>query len=451
MLLKLRLALNKLTPAQVIVSYYLIGVTVSTILLSLPIAHKPGVEWTFIDAVFTAVSAVSVTGLSTVSIVDTFSTTGVFILMFVLQIGGIGIMTLGTFFWLLVGKKIGLKERQLIMTDQNQSTLSGLVNLLRQILLLIILIEVIGTVILGVYFLNYYPTWQEAFYHGIFAAVTATTNAGFDITGESLIPYASDYFIQFVTIILITLGAIGFPVLIETKDFVVNRERKKHHFSLFTKITTLTFAVLLVFGTVIIVLLEMNHFFKGMEWHKAFFYAFFHSASTKSGGLSTMDMNAFTVSTQLFISGLMFIGASPSSVGGGIRTTTFALNILFLFHFARGNKNIKIFKREIHEEDVTKSVVVTIMATFLCFLAVSILSITDSNHSLIQIIFEVTSAFGTTGLSMGITPELSTIGKCVIMFLMFIGRVGILSFLIMIGKKEKVTKYHYPKERIIIG
>jgi Trk-type K+ transport system membrane component len=450
MWLTFRSKLNKLTPAQVIVSYYLLAVTVATILLSLPVAHKPDVNWNFIDALFTSVSAVSVTGLTVVSTADTFSTTGIFLLIFVLQFGGIGVMAVGTFFWLLVGKKIGLKERQLIMTDQNQTNLSGLVNLLKQILLLIIIIEIIGGLTLGVYFLSYYSTWQEAFIHGLFASVSATTNAGFDITGQSLIPFKHDYFVQFITIILITMGAIGFPVLIETKDFLMNSKRRKHHFSLFTKITTLTFGCLLVFGTLMIIILEYKHFFRGMVWHESFFYALFQSASTRSGGLATMNVAEFSTSTLLVLSGLMFIGASPSSVGGGIRTTTFALNLLFLFHFARGNQTIKIFRREIHEQDIIKSLVVTIVATLICFTSVIILSLSES-HSLIEIIFEVTSAFGTTGLSLGITSELSTIGKCVIMILMFIGRVGILSFLFMIGGKEKTANYHYPKERVIIG
>ncbi|MGD6848528.1 TrkH family potassium uptake protein [Rossellomorea aquimaris] len=447
---KLRLNLNKLTPAQVIVSFYLIAVTVATILLSLPFAHKPGAEWSFIDAIFTSVSAVSVTGLTVVSTADTFNTAGIFLLIFVLQFGGIGIMTLGTFFWLLVGKKIGLKERRLIMTDQNQTNLSGLVHLLKQILLLIIVIELVGAFILGVYFLSYYPSWQEAFIQGLFASVSATTNAGFDITGQSLIPFKDDYFVQFITIILLTLGAIGFPVLIETKDYLMNKQRSKHHFSLFTKITTITFAILLISGTLVIWLFEYDHFFAGMAWHESFFYSLFQSSSTRSGGLATMNVAEFSTPTLLVLSALMFIGASPSSVGGGIRTTTFALNILFLFHFARGNQTIKVFRREVHEQDIIKSLVVTMVAVLMCFVSVVILTITEE-HSLIEIIFEVASAFGTTGLSLGITSDLSSIGKCVIIALMFIGRVGILSFLFMIGGKEKTTKYHYPKERVIIG
>lgn len=447
----LRKYISILTPAQIIVVYYFIAVSVSMALLSLPVALKPNVKWTFMDALFTAVSAVSVTGLSTVSIVDTFTDTGIYILMFVLQFGGIGIMTLGTFFWLIIGKKIGLRERRLIMTDQNQTSLAGLVKLLKQILIIILLIEIIGALILGLYFLKYYSTWQEAFLQGLFASVSATTNAGFDITGQSLIPYAKDYFVQFVNIILLTLGAIGFPVLIETKEYLFNRnEERRFRFSLYTKLTTITFLGLLVFGTVAILILEFQHFFKDKSWHESFFYAFFQSSTTRNGGLATLDVNQFSDSTLLLLSALMFIGASPSSVGGGIRTTTFALNLLFFFHFARGNRTIKVFKRELFEDDIIKSLVVTMMAIMLCFTAVIILSVTE-DHSLLAIIFEVSSAFGTTGLSLGITADLTNTGKIIIILLMFIGRVGILSFLFIIGGKRIVPNFHYPKERVIIG
>ncbi|HYK74575.1 MAG TPA: TrkH family potassium uptake protein [Pseudoneobacillus sp.] len=442
---------SKLSPAQIIVVYYFIAVTVSMAMLSLPIALKPNAEWTFMDALFTAVSAVSVTGLTTVNISETFSETGIYLLMFVLQFGGIGVMTLGTFFWLILGRKIGLRERKLIMTDQNLTNLSGLVKLLKEILILIILIEILGAIILGTYFLKFYSTWNEAFIHGIFASVSATTNAGFDITGQSLVPYANDYFVQLVCIILITLGSIGFPVLVETKEYLFNRKSiGRFFFSLNTKLTTITFLGLLIIGTLGILILESHHFFKGKTWHEAFFYAFFHSTTTKSAGLTTMDVDQFSDPTLLFISSLMFIGASPSSTGGGIRTTTLALNLLFFFHFARGNRSIKVFKRELFEDDIIKSLVVTMMALIICFFGVIILSITE-NHPLLSLIFEVASAFGTTGLSLGITSDLSTIGKLIIILLMFIGRVGILSFLFIIGGKRVEPNFHYPKEKVIIG
>ncbi|MBM7622234.1 Trk-type K+ transport system membrane component [Bacillus tianshenii] len=441
--------IHHFSPAQLIFTFYLVAVVVAVSLLSLPVARQEGADWSFINALFTAVSAVSVTGLTTVSIVDTFTVPGIIILAFVLQFGGVGVMAVGTFIWLLLGRKIGLKERRLMMIDQNQSNLSGIVKMIKQILILILTIEIIGALTLGTYFLSYYPTWQEAYLHGFFASVSATTNGGFDITGESLVPFAKDYFVQFITMILIITGAIGFPVLVEVKEFITHKGGR-FRFSLFTKITTITFACLITFGTVAILLLEFSRFFKDMSWHESFFYALFQSVTTRSGGLATMDVSEFTLPTLLIMSGLMFIGASPSSVGGGIRTTTFALNILFLYHFARGNKSIKLFRREIHEEDLIKSLVVLLLAIFICSSAVIILTITEP-FTMIQILFEVCSAFGTTGLSMGITPDLSTIGKCVIMCLMFIGRVGLLTFLFILESRQKPPKYHYPVERVIIG
>lgn len=447
----LSLRFGNLSPSQLLVSFYLVAVIISVTLLSLPITTKPGVEWSFVDVLFTAVSAISVTGLGVVSTADTFSTPGVFILMFILQFGGIGIMTLGTFFWLILGKKIGLKERVLIKADQNQSHLSGLVKLMINILVIIVLIEVVGALVLGTYFLSYFPTWQEAFLQGLFASVSATTNAGFDITGESLIPFAHDYFVQTVNIILLTLGAIGFPVLIELKDYFVSRKAGRHgHFSLYTKLTTTTFFGLMLFGTVAILLLEFNHFFADKTWHESFFYALFQSSTTRNGGLATVDVSQFTNPTLLVLSALMFIGASPSSVGGGVRTTTFAIILLFLYSFARGRKSVKVFNREFDPEDILKSMAVMATALLLCFFAVIVLSITEP-FSTIQLIFEVTSAFGTTGLSMGITADLSTFGKFVLILLMFIGRIGILSFITIIAKPGGDDLYHYPKEKVIIG
>jgi Trk-type K+ transport system membrane component len=452
LLRKYNKTVREFSPAQIIVLFYIMAVTISFLLLSLPIAHKQGVHVATIDTLFVAISAVSVTGLSPISTVDTFSTTGMFILMFVFQFGGLGVMMLSTFIWLIARKKIGLKQRQLIMTDQNQSNLSGLVNLMRQILFIIIIVELIGALLLGIHFyIYYYHSLPEALLRGLFASVSATTNAGFDITGNSLVPYADDYYVQMIHIFLIALGAIGFPVLIEIKQFFLNiKSKRKFRFSLFTKLTSSMFLLLLVIGTIAILLLEGNHFLKGESWHKSFFYALFQSSSTRSGGLATMDVSEFTTSTLLVLSALMFIGASPSSVGGGIRTTTFALNILFIYNYARGKKQVRIFKRELHEEDIIKSLVVTIIGVGLCSISVIILSVLEP-FPLVNIMFEVCSAFGTTGLSTGITGDLSNIGKIIIMILMFIGRVGILLCLFILRGKGVQPDFHYPKERVIIG
>jgi Trk-type K+ transport system membrane component len=436
---------------QLLVIFYFAAVIISTILLLLPITLKEGAMLSVLDALFISASAVSVTGLSPIQLPELLSVPGTFIFAFILQFGGIGVMTLGTFFWIVMGKKIGLTERKLIMTDQNQSSLSGLVNLVRQILILILIIELIGTVILGIYFLNYFPTWEEAMVQGFFASVSATTNAGFDITGESLIPFANDYFIQSINIILMIFGSIGFPVLIEVKEFIVKKGASSFRFSLFTKLTTFTFFALIIAGAVLIYLFEAKHFFADKSWHESLFYSLFQSVTTRNGGLATLDMNDFSTPTLLILCILMFIGASPSSVGGGIRTTTFAIMLLSIYTYAKGNNTIKIFKREIVPEDISKSFTVITTASMICGIAVVILSYLEPTMSLLELLFEVCSAFGTTGLSMGITADLSIGGKIIIILLMFIGRIGIFSFLFLIRGETKEEHYHYPKESVIIG
>ncbi|AMA63312.1 TrkH family potassium uptake protein [Kurthia gibsonii] len=439
------------TPFQAIVSYYFIAIAISFVLLILPGVHKEGVHVSLLDSLFTAVSAVSVTGLTVFNISETYTTFGIVMLLVVLQLGAIGIMSLGTFVWLIVGKKIGLRERQLIMVDHNQYNLSGVVNLIKEIIKNLFVIELVGALILTLYFLQYYDTFLKALLHGVFAAVSATTNGGFDITGESLAPYADDYFVQTINMILITLGAIGFPVLIEVKYFLMNKDPKKFRFSLFTKITTTTYAILFLVGTFVILIVEAFNAFKDMSWHKMLFSSMFHSVSTRSAGLTTLDVAQFTDTTNIFLSFMMFIGASPSSVGGGIRTTTFAIAVLFLINFARGKDDIQVFGREIYTIDVFRSYVVIILATTMVLVSTMILLLTEKNATLLQIIFEITSAFGTCGMSLGITSDLSSPGKVIIMILMFVGRVGLISFLYSLGGKSEKPKYHYPKERVIIG
>src|SRR5690625_267285 len=273
-----------------------------------------------------------------------------------------------------------------------------------------------------------------------------------DITGQSLIPYKDDYFIQFMTMLLIVLGAIGFPVLIEVKGFLLKEHsgNRRRRFTLFTKLTTTTFLILIIVGAVLIYLLDMNHYFADKSWHASLFYSLFQSVTTRSGGLSTMDVSQLTEPNHLFMSFLMFIGASPSSAGGGIRTTTFALVVIFIITYARGGQSIRIFKREIHEEDLLKAVTVTLMAIGLVFISGVLITIIEP-FSVTEIFFDVTSAFGTVGLSLGITGQLTTFSKIILMFLMFIGRIGILTFLFTFQSNKNVGNYHYPKERIIIG
>ncbi|ARK31653.1 TrkH family potassium uptake protein [Halalkalibacter krulwichiae] len=441
-----------LSPFRIIIISYVVAMVLFSFLLYLPISHQPGVDVSYKDALFTSVSAVSVTGLTVVNVPDTYSYLGIFFLALAIQLGGIGIMTMGTFVWMLFGRKINFAQRMLIMVDQNQNTFSGLVNLMRGILIVALIIELIGALILGTYFIRYFDTVGEAYYQGAFASLSAFTNAGFDVTGQSLIPFANDYYVQFVVILLIMAGAIGFPVLLELREYFL-RKNSNFRFSLFTKITTTTYFAVFIIGVIGIWALEYGHYYVGLEWHQQLFYSIFNSATSRSGGLSTMDVSELSLATLLFVSALMIIGASPSSVGGGIRTTTVAVMFLTIRSFALGKEDVKVFGREIHPEDRQKAFIVLSVFLVMLFAAVTLIVAFEGRNDipLIAIIFETASAFGTCGLSMGITSDLSFPSQVVLMALMFVGRVGLIAFLFSVRKRETKTHFKYPTERIIIG
>lgn len=442
-----------MTPTQFIFVCYMTTIIVSTLLLLLPASRKPGVELSAMDALFTATSAVSVTGLTVVNISETYSFFGSVLLMVMMQFGGIGVMALGTFLWMLFGQNITLTYRRLIMIDQNRRNLSGLVQLMRNILVLSLLFEVSGALVIGTYFLaaGYYTDVFEAYYHALFHAVSSYTNAGFDLFGNSLLSYSGDYFVQAVTMVLLFLGAIGFPVLIEVREYLVRKD-KNFRFSLYTKLTVSMYLILLAAGTAGIWIVESSVYFEEMPWHQQLFYSLFNSVSTRSGGISTMDVSQFTTPTQFLLSILMFIGASPSSVGGGIRTTTFAVIILTLVAYAAGRNDVRVFRRTVKPEDVTKSFVVFSAGVILVIGSIMLLDAVERQHfALNKIIFEICSAFGTAGFSTGITPYLSGPGKCILVLLMFIGRVGLPVLLFIFRRKTLKDKYHYPKEDLIIG
>lgn len=450
---KIRARMSRLTPIQVIITFYFLSITFATALLSMPFTQKPGVKIPFIDTLFTAASSVSVTGLASVNIGESYSRAGIWVLMGLFQIGGLGVMMLSTFFYLLLKRRVGLRQRQLIMTDTNQFSMSGMVRMLREILILIFGIQIIGGLILGIYFIPFYKgDVGEAMFQGLFNSVSAVTNAGVDITGYSLTPFVTDYFVQFITILLIIAGGIGFPVLIEVRRFLFEKNTLiPFRFSLFVKVTTVTYMALFIIGGLLIWAMESQHYFKGTSIDEGFFNSMFLSATSRSAGLSTIDTSALTDPTLLVVSALMFIGASPSSVGGGIRTTTFAITILFLYSVIRGRNHIYIFGRELYQEDVRKALAVAVFATLLCVGAITVLGYTEQAE-LMAIVVEVFSAFGTCGLSMGLTTDLSYFGKVIIILLMFIGRIGIMYMMLSFRTKDgKKNAIRLPKEKIITG
>ncbi|CAH1209786.1 Ktr system potassium uptake protein B [Paenibacillus allorhizoplanae] len=445
--------LQKMPASRLIVIAYLIGIFLIAILLKLPISLKAGATISFVDALFTSASAVSVTGLTTVGINETLSSFGVGVLIVAFQFGGIGVMTLGSFYWLLFGQEIGLLQRKMIMIDQNRNNLSGLVQLMKLVLGFTLILEAISTLAFGLYFYftgEYGSIWS-ALYYGMFHTISAFTNAGFDLFGNSLLNYSSDYFVQALTMFLIVLGGIGFPVLAELREYFWGGH-KNFRFSLFTKLTLVTTSVLLLFGTIGFWLMERTHALAGMSWHGKILTALFTSVTSRSAGLTTIDMSTITEASLLLVSILMFIGASPSSMGGGVRTTTVAVIVLALIAYARGEKEPKVFGRMISQEDSLKSFVFFLTGIALLLGGIFILLIAEPNRwGVSAILFEVASAFGTCGLSTGITADLGTFSKISLIVLMFIGRIGLFLFYSLFTNGKKKPLIRFPEEKLIIG
>lgn len=441
------------TPTRLIVGYYFMFTVGFAVLLWLPFSLNEGVSLSFLDALFISTSGVSNTGISPVSTVDTFSIPGILILALNLQIGGLGLMMISTAIWLLAGRKISTRERALIMTDQNQINLSGVVKLVKSVLISFLGIELIFMLILGnyYYFAGYYPVYWEAMLQGFFTTVSAITNSGFDITGASLIPFQKDYFVQTLHMFLMFFGAMGFPVILDIqKYFQCRRTKQRFKFSIYTKLTMVTTILLWILGIIGFYIFEWNNFLADKGLVEGFFYATFNSLTTRNAGFATVDMNAFSTATLTMFCGLMFVGSSPNSSGGGIRTTTFALMVLSIVSFARGKQYINIYGREIETQTIYKSFMIYIVATLIVCLS-TILICTSDSFSLMEIFFEVCSAFGTTGLSMGITSALSSFAKIVLILTMFIGRIGIVTFLMFFRANTSHAKVRYPKVDIIIG
>lgn len=444
--------IRTLSPQRLIFFYYLIALLLATVVLALPVFYRVDygtVE--FIDVLFIASSALSVTGLSTMDIAETFTVPGYAVIMFIMNVGSVGIMAMGTMIWLIFRQKIGLQERMQIMIDTNQYKISGGVRLIIDIIVLILVIELIGAIYYFAVFLTESGDFNYALMHSIFLSISATTNGGLDLFSSSLTAYDTAFHIQVPVMIQIVLGSIGYPVLIEVRDYLSGRY-KHFRFSLFTKITTATYGALFVVGAAMIFISEWQDYFKAYGFTGAVMNSMFLSVTSRSGGLTTVPIDQLSEATQMFMSALMFIGASPSSAGGGIRTTTFAILLLFLISFSRGHSEIHVFKRNIAREDIERAFAVISLAVFLVFSGVTaIIFIENGRFDAVHILFEVTSAFGTTGTSAGITADLSAISKLIIIAFMFIGRIGFVSFIFFIGGRQKTHSHQFPEERIMVG
>ncbi len=444
------------TYARGFINSYLIVLIIGASLLKMPFSLQEGVTLDWSDAFFTAASALSVTGLTTIVVADVFTLLGQTILLFIIQFGGIGLIMMVAIFWLAVRKKIGFKERNMIMTDQNQVSRQGIVRFIRNVIIVIFTVEALAFLTIGTYlFLSgHFPDIKEAFFQAFFLTISLFTNAGFDIApnNDSFQMFSNDYFMQSMGMLLIFLGAVGFWALAEFKEKIIAKVKgEPYHFSLFVRILLMMYIGLWAIGALVIFVVEQQGFLADKSLLESIFYALFMSITTRNAGFSTMDVNDFSGSTQVFLMLLMFIGASPNSVGGGIRTTTFLVIILSIHAFAAGRDHIVLFKRQVKPETIHKSFITLTVAGMLVAFYIFVLAVIEPFPTS-KVAFEVFSAFGTTGLSMGITSELHFVSKIFLSILMFIGRMGVLALLLMFRpERKKKGLVQYPETDMIVG
>lgn len=434
------------------VTLYASFTLVGALLLMMPFSLQSGQSLSFIDALFVSVSGMSTTGLSTVVVADVLSKVGQLILAFIIQFGGIGLIMLIGFFWLSTGRNISYKQRQFIVTDQNQVKTSQVVKLVRDVLIILFSIEFVMFLIMGAYlWLNDYFSLGESYFQALFLTISMTANAGFDITGDSLFRYANDYTFQMMAMFLMFVGAVGFWPLVELKDwFVSRRKNEKFEFSMFSKILVYAHIGLWVFGAIAVFALEANNYLADKGVMDTIFYSFFMSLTTRNAGFATMDVTDFKGATLILFAGLMFIGSSPNSAGGGIRTTTFIVVLSALFSFSIEREQVVIGKKAIKRQTVMKAMVVFIVASLVVFVS-SFLMLAFDTVTLKEAVFEVASAFGTTGLSLGITSSINSFSKVILIATMFIGRIGIVALLLFLKERKDFNKIKYPETDIIVG
>lgn len=437
-----------LNRSMVVAATFAALILTGTFLLMLPISNTQGEWMPFIDALFTATSATCVTGLAVVDTGKYFTLFGETVLILLIQIGGLGIMTLTTLFSVGLGKRINIRHRLLIQESLNQEGPSGVIKMAVAIVKYTLIIEFIFGSILAAYF--YDAMGSKALYWGYWHSISAFCNAGFDLFGDfkSLVDHQQSIIVNLCFIMLIILGGIGFTVIGE-----VAKERRWNRFSLHTKMVLIINTALIIGGTVMIWLLEFNNdsTLGKLGAGDQFMAALFQSVSARTAGFNTIDISMLTNATLFFMMFLMFVGASSTSTGGGIKTTTFGVLVLSTLSLLRNKKETVLFNRRIDNSLIAKSNSIFILSVLWLGLAFFLLLMFDTHgHPFQKVLFELFSAFGTVGLGVGITTEWNDLCKMVLIATMYIGRIGILTFGMSFFSKE-TEKVRYPTENIIVG
>lgn len=440
--------LKRFNTVQFITLMFLIIIFIGSFLLFLPISHQAGKQLSYIDALFVATSSVCVTGLTPINISHVLSPFGHVIMMTLIEIGGLGFMSIALIVAMMFRKRVSLQSRLVIKEMLNMNNQGGVVKLLKFVVRFSVSVQALGALLLSFQLIPQYGLGKGLFY-SVFHSISAFCNAGFDLFGDSLLSYQQKPYMLLVISGLIIAGGFGFIVWY---DLIHLKEHKR--LSLHTKIALTVTLSLLIGGTILFAFTDK---FYDMSFFKQVTNTFFLSVTPRTAGFASIDYGSMSYAGLILTIVLMFIGGTSGSTAGGIKTTTLGVLLIQLFSTLRGRDEAEWQGRSIPRNIVMKSFVLFFFASLLCLLSALILSMTEYSppHSGIEyVLFEVVSAFATVGLTMGLTPHLTIFGKLLIMCLMFIGRVGLYTVMYALLRKElndMGNKFNYPKETVLIG
>ncbi|KJJ86095.1 potassium uptake protein, TrkH family [Candidatus Omnitrophus magneticus] len=445
-----------LTPPRLVVFSFLAAIIVGTVCLSLPIATPKEVSISFIDRLFTVTSAVCVTGLSVNDFSTTFTGFGKAVILILIQIGGLGIMTLSTLFALVIGKKIGFYGDEVIRRTLNEQDIISVRKLIFFILIITFFIEGIGAMLL--YFRWTAITDWSVFavvWQSVFHSVSAFCNSGFALFSNNLESYRADWIVNLIIMGLIIFGGIGFVVIMDIIGLLSWRKTRKK-LSLQSKTALIMSLILIIAGAACLFIFEFNNVFKGRPVSEGVLCSFFQSVSSRTAGFNTIPIGNLTSPSLMVLIILMFIGASPASTGGGIKTVTFYVLLSMIYGMFKDKKRVVIFNRSISQKSVREAVIIFFLylawvIVFSIILSFIHFMIHGEDAPFLKLMFEVVSAIGTVGLSAGITPGLDALSKLCIIITMFIGRIGPLTLVMAIAFKNQKENYVFPEENVMIG
>lgn len=442
---------KRISKVQFIALGFLIIIITGTLLLMLPVSSRDGRPTGFLDALFTATSASCVTGLVVVDTYTHWSMFGQIVIICMIQVGGLGFISLGVILALLLGRKVSLRHRGLMQESVNTLQLGGIVKLTKKMIIGTLIFEGIGAVILAIRF-SFMMSPGRAVFYGIFHSISAFCNAGFDLLGcygeyNSLCGFEGDWTINLTISALVIIGGLGFVVWDDISKNKFNIKRYRLH----SKIVLAVTAFLLAAGTVLFMIFEWNNTMKGMNAPTRFLASFFSSVTPRTAGMNSVDTRALTPASKLLTMILMFIGGSPGSTSGGAKTTTLFVMVAYLWTTMRGKYGIDVFSRRLKEDVVRKAALVIGVNMLLFIIGAMVIFAVQPSLGFSDVIFEVISGISTVGMTTGITRSLGTASRIVIILLMYCGRIGSLSFALSFSENKRIVPLQQPEEEINIG